>query len=81
MNARFSSIPDMAVVDLEVSKTRTAVPSENTATRNRFREHLLERDVCCVFTEVPAAGKNGSHIIPYKRGSEVGLPLLYCNSI
>ena len=49
MNARFSSMADMAVVDLEVIKAWTIVPSETIWTRNGFRDLLLERDIYCVF--------------------------------
>ena len=71
MNARFSSMADMAVVDLEVIKARTTVPSETMWTRSRFRDLLLERDVYCVFTGFEADIGHSVHIIPYCRGSDV----------
>ena len=67
----------MAVVDLEVIKARTAVPSETTGTRQGFRTQLIERDVCCVFTGLEAQYGEGLHIIPFQRGSEVASPLLH----
>ena len=76
MNARFSSIAGTAVVDLEVIKTRTAVASETTSTRNRFRQKLLQRDTCCVFTRCEPEFGEGLDIIPYKRSSEVRSPVL-----
>ncbi|OJA19404.1 hypothetical protein AZE42_13933, partial [Rhizopogon vesiculosus] len=57
-------------VDLEVIKLRTNVPSESTNTRNEFREKLLKRDVCCVWTGAAKRHGVGLHIIPYQRGSE-----------
>ncbi|KAF8343708.1 hypothetical protein F5887DRAFT_1134767 [Amanita rubescens] len=56
------------VIDLEVIKARTNVPSETTATRDDFRTRLLERDVCCVWsgTNYGAA----IHIIPFKQGPD-----------
>lgn len=65
---------DIAVVD--VIKSRTAVPSETTATRNRFREDLLRRDKCCVYTGIEAEFGDGLHLIPFKRGSEVRSTIL-----
>jgi hypothetical protein len=54
MNARFSFTADMAVVDIEVIKARTGVPSETTGTCDGFRNKLLQRDICCVFTGIEA---------------------------
>lgn len=66
------------IVDLEVIKLRTNVPSETTQTRDNFRSRLLKRDVRCVWTGV---GQNfggvGLHIIPYKRGPEVRFIIFY----
>ena len=62
---------DMAVVDLEVIKARTTVPSETMWTRSGFRDLLLERDVYCVFTGFEAKFGHSVHIIPYCRGSDV----------
>ena len=76
MNARFSSMADMAVVDLEVIKARTDVPSETTQTRNGFRDLLLQRDMGCIFTSGEATAGESLHIIPYRRGSDVRSPLL-----
>ena len=70
-NARFSSMTDMAVVDLEVIKARTAVSSETTGTHDGFREDLLKRDLCCIFTGHPPNFGEGFYIIPYRRGSDV----------
>jgi len=70
MNARFSSMTDMAVVDLEVIKARTAVSSETTGTHDGFREDLLKRDLCCIFTGHPPNFGEGFYIIPYRRGSD-----------
>jgi len=67
----------MAVVDIEVIKARTGVPSETTGTRDGFRDKLLQRDICCVFTGLPADAGDGLHIIPFKRGPEVCSPLLH----
>jgi len=71
MNVRFSSIVDMAVVDIEVIKARTTVPSETTETDQGFRTQLIDRDVCCVFTGLEARVGEGLHVIPFRRGSEV----------
>ena len=68
---------DMAVVDVEVIKARTAVPSETTGTRHGFRTRLIERDINCVFTGLEARDSEGSHIIPFIRGSEVRSLLLH----
>ncbi|OAX35777.1 hypothetical protein K503DRAFT_802544 [Rhizopogon vinicolor AM-OR11-026] len=57
-------------VDLEVIKLRTSVPSESTNMCDEFREDLLKRDVCCVWTGAAKEYGVGLHIIPYKRGSE-----------
>ena len=62
-------------VDLEVIKMKTQVPSETTGTREDFRTRLLARDHCCVWTGAERRFADASHIIPYKRGSEV------CSSI
>ena len=77
MNARFSSMTDMAVVDLEVIKARTAVSSETTGTHDGFREDLLKRDLCCIFTGHPPNFGEGFHIIPYRRVSDVRSSILY----
>ncbi|KAF9519471.1 hypothetical protein BS47DRAFT_1379266 [Hydnum rufescens UP504] len=58
------------VVDLEVIKMESAVPSEITTSRNDFHEKLLERDGFCVFSGAPADVCQAAHIIPYARGSE-----------
>jgi hypothetical protein len=59
------------VVDLEVIKQRSGVPSETTETRENFCADLLVRDLCCVWTgNAPARGA-GMHIIPYRPDSEV----------
>ena len=58
-------------VDLEVIKTRTDVPSESDRTLESFRTKLLQRDVRCVRTGIPAEFGVGLHVIPYERGSEV----------
>jgi len=47
---------DLAVVDIEVSKTRTAVPSETTGTRKGFRGQLLDRDICFILIGIEAQG-------------------------
>ena len=57
------------VVDLEVIKTRTNVPSETSRTREDFRALLLERDGYCVWSGYTYGA--GMHIIPFKRGSDV----------
>ncbi|KAF8341791.1 hypothetical protein F5887DRAFT_1218252, partial [Amanita rubescens] len=59
-----------SIIDPEVIKTRTNVPSETTEMRNDFSTDLLERDVCCVWTGTDPFIGDGFHIIPYKRGSE-----------
>ncbi|KAF8351962.1 hypothetical protein F5887DRAFT_1170358 [Amanita rubescens] len=56
------------VIDLEVIKARTNVPSETSATRDDFRTRLLERDVCCVWSGYTYGA--GIHIIPFKQGSD-----------
>ena len=61
----------ITVVDLEVVKERTRVPSETTQTREEFHRELLKRDVRCAFIGVSAEEGDGIHIIPYKRGTEV----------
>lgn len=58
-------------VDLEVIEQRTNVPSETTNTRVHFRDELLKRDICCVWTGIEAEYSVGMHIIPFKRGSDV----------
>ncbi|KAF9506089.1 hypothetical protein BS47DRAFT_1399804 [Hydnum rufescens UP504] len=55
------------MVDLEVIKQRSSVPSETTNTRDAFRDSLLERDECCVFRGVSRG--HGIRIIPPERGS------------
>jgi len=67
----------MAVVDIEVVKARTTVPSETTETDQGFCTQLIDRDVCCVFTGLEAEMGEGLHIIPFKRGSVVRSPLSY----
>ncbi|KAF8710165.1 hypothetical protein AX14_013339 [Amanita brunnescens Koide BX004] len=57
------------IVDLEVIKLRTNVPSETTQTRDDFRRRLLRRDARYVWTGTePDYGGVGLYIIPYKRG-------------
>ncbi|KAF8713536.1 hypothetical protein AX14_012944 [Amanita brunnescens Koide BX004] len=59
------------IVDLQVIKLRTNVPSETTQTRDDFRHRLLRRDARCVWTGIePDYGGVGLHIIPYKQGPE-----------
>lgn len=66
------------IVDLQVIKTRTSVPSETTQTRDDFRDRLLKRDARCVWTGIePEFGGVGIHIIPYKWGSEVR-SIIFC---
>jgi hypothetical protein len=66
-------VPDQNVlahaVDLEVIKQRTQVPSETTGTPEDFRAKILQRDGYCVWTGMPGVGM---HVIPYRRGDEVG---------
>jgi len=57
-------------VDLEVIKQRTHSRSGTTNTRHRFRDALLERDFCCVWTGASKNYGEGMHIIPYARGSQ-----------
>ena len=59
----------MAVVDIEVIKAQTTTPS--TGTPSVFRDQLLQRDICCIFTGFEPRYGDGIHIIPFKRGSEV----------
>ena len=67
-----------SIVDLQVIKLRTNVPSETTQTRDGFRDRLLKRDVRCVWTGIPSDyGGVGLHIIPYKRGPEVR-SMIFC---
>jgi len=63
-------------IDIEVIKIRTNVPSETTQTRDDFRNCLLERDACCVWTGTEEEFGSGLHIIPFKRGSEVRSAIL-----
>ncbi len=71
------SIQDPAdVIDLEVIKASTNVPSETTATRDDFRTRLLERDVCCVWSGLKCGA--GLHIIPFKRGDDVR-SIIFCS--
>jgi hypothetical protein len=66
------------IVDLQVIKLRTNVPSETTQTRDNFRDRLLKRDVRCVWTGFESQfGGVGLHIIPYKRGPEVRFIIFY----
>jgi len=44
--------------------------SETTRRREDFRDRLLERDICCVWTAAGARVGDASHIIPHRRGSE-----------
>jgi hypothetical protein len=69
------------VVDLEVIKIRTDVPSESTQTRDEFNTNLLERDIYCVWTGVEPDEGAGLHIIPYERGSEVRSTILCCEDL
>ena len=71
MACYLSNEDPVRVVDLEVIKIRTNVPSESTQTRDEFRANLLERDVCCPWTGVEPDFGAGLHIIPYERGSDV----------
>jgi len=57
-------------VDLEVIKARSNVPSAMTDSRQNFRDELLERDACCVFTGGKPIQVIAMHIIPFRRGSE-----------
>jgi hypothetical protein len=63
------------VVDLEVIKTRTNVPSETSRTREDFRALLLERDDYCVWSGISYGA--GMHIIPFKQGSDVRSIIIY----
>ena len=54
-------------VDLEVIKQRSQVPSKTTGTHEDFRARLLERDGCCIWTDLEGVG---IHIIPYAQGDE-----------
>ena len=66
------------IVDLQVIKLRTNVPSETTQTRDDFRHRLLRRDARCVWTGIePDYGGVGLHIIPYKQGPEVR-SIIFC---
>jgi hypothetical protein len=58
-------------VDLEAIKERLTIPSETTATRETFRETVRERDACCIFSGATGIECEGTHIIPYIRGSDV----------
>jgi hypothetical protein len=58
-------------IDLEVIKERTHEASETTRTREDFRQNLLERDPCCLWTGCDSQFGSGMHIIPHRRGSEV----------
>lgn len=56
-------------VDPEVIKLRSQVPFGTTATRENFREALVERDGGrCVWTGFPPGV--GMHIIPFSKGDE-----------
>ena len=59
------------VVDLEVIKTRTNVPSATTQRDSDFIKLLLRRDVCCVWTGIDGEIGEALHIIPHRQGSEV----------
>ena len=66
------------IVDLEVIKLRTNVPSETTQTRDDFRRRLLRRDARYVWTGTePDYGGVGLYIIPYKRGPGVR-SIIFC---
>ena len=45
--------------------------SETAKTQEDFRQRLLERDLCCVWTGLGAVFNSAMHIIPYSRGPEV----------
>jgi hypothetical protein len=70
-NGSLSNTDLSMAVDIEVIKQRSNVPSETTESRSDFRNQLLIRDACCVFTGSSDRFGSGMHIIPYKRGSEV----------
>ncbi|KZP28691.1 hypothetical protein FIBSPDRAFT_947518 [Athelia psychrophila] len=55
-------------VDLEVIMQQSQIPSATTGTRGDFRDRVLKRDGCCVWTSRP--GGTAMHIIPYARGDE-----------
>ncbi len=59
----YLSMSELAVVDLEVIKARTNVPSEIEGSRDEFRTQLLERDVPCVWTGLEPLLREDVHII------------------
>jgi hypothetical protein len=71
MECLWSNKDPAHIVDLEVIKARTNIPSETTQMHENFRAELLERDVYCILTGLDSGLGNASHIIPFKRGSEV----------
>ena len=60
-----------SAVDLEVIKTRIHTASETSRTRDNFRAALVLRDHRCIWTETSVEYSQGTHIIPFKRGSDV----------
>ena len=58
---------DLAVVDLEVIIAQSTV-STDTGSRVGFREKVLERDFCCVFTGIPEVSGESFTYHPIQAG-------------
>jgi hypothetical protein len=71
MTCNFSNEDLCHAIDLEVIRERTHVASGTTRTWEGFRQKLLQRDPCCVWTGVSSEDSVGMHIIPHRQGSEV----------
>jgi hypothetical protein len=70
-------------VDLDVLKARSHISASDNSARARdaaFKDSLLRRDAACIFTSRPPVFCEGTHIIPFHKGDEVGrLPSPYSN--
>ncbi|KAI0266161.1 hypothetical protein BC834DRAFT_843212 [Gloeopeniophorella convolvens] len=57
-------------IGMDAIKEQSSVRGTPTSTQERFKEELLERDVCCIFTGARASGVEGAHIIPFIKQDE-----------
>lgn len=60
-------------IDPDVVKTRSRLTSDNSSLPPQFKDQLIKRDACCVFTGVEndSGQTSALHLIPRARGSEV----------
>ena len=57
-------------IDLQAVAEPSSIKVPTTATE-WFRDSLIQRDVCCIFTGCPAAAAEAAHIIPFVKQDEV----------